>query len=1064
MRSYLLLAFAFFNFYTGSISVNAQKKNSGIIENNSFDTKNFSQYHWRNIGPYRAGRSLAVAGVQNDKNTYYFGAVGGGVWKTSDAGDNWICISDSTFHSSSVGAIAVAASDANIIYVGMGESEMRSNISFGDGMYKSMDAGKSWKKIGLENSYAIANIMVHPSNPDLLYASAQGNIWKPNQERGLYRSRDGGISWQQILFINDSTGCADIEMDPTNPRIMYASMWQAFRSPYSLTSGSNSCGLYKSTDGGDTWKIISKNLGMPKGMMGKICVSVSPANNQVVYALVENENGGLYKSEDEGKTWDRISTDKNLSQRPWYFSQLFACPKNEDELIVLNVQAWKSYDGGKTFKPIRNHHGDNHDCWINPNDPKNFIIGDDGGAEITFDDAKNFSDIDIPTSQFYHVNLDDDFPYNVYGAQQDNSSIKIKSFVTDSWSINDDNWKSVAGGEAGYIVPNPNNSHITYGGEYDGQLSKYNEDNGQYQFINVYPEAAIGSGAKDKKFRFNWTYPIVFSPHDKNKIYVTSQQVHMSSDGGQSWKEISPDLTRNDKSKQIASGGPITKDNTGAEMYNTIFAFAESYYQKDILWAGADDGMVNVSTDGGNNWIDVTPAACKEYALISIIEPSHFEAGTCYIAANKYKQGDSKPYLFKTTDFGKTWIQITKGINESAYCRVIREDPTNKNILYAGTEKGIYISINAGESWQAFQFNLPITPIHDIQIQNTFHDLVIATHGRSFWVLDDLTPLYQYVNNIKTNESILFQPRTTYRKEGGAYFYPNMQTGENAANGVYINYYLSKRPSEELKVIIYDSKGDSIISFSNLKDKYGDEKKTSTQFYEDTLKVRNGLLSTNIGYNRFVWDLRYPDATKVDGTNIMWAGGIQGPKAAPGLYTVKLYEGKKLIQSQSFTVLKDPRVEATDQDLLAQFDLMKKINQKVSYCHKAINEIRSIRKQLNDYTSSLSDTAQKKMMSDLAKPILDTIAAIESKLMQPKAQAPQDVLNYPIQLNDKIAGLGSVVGSADTRPTAQSYVVFEDLSIKIDAQLNKLNFCKENSLKEFNSKAEELKKPAIKID
>ncbi|MEP7128888.1 MAG: hypothetical protein ABI729_08470, partial [Chitinophagales bacterium] len=840
---------------------------------------------WRCIGPFRGGRCLAVTGVRGDANTYYFGAAGGGVWKTSNGGTDWSSISDSTFHSSSVGAITVAASDPNIIYVGMGEVEMRGNISFGDGMYKSTDAGKTWKHIGLEKSYAIQNIVVHPKNPDLVYCSAIGKIFGANPERGLYRSKDGGKTWQLILQKGDSTGCTQIVMDPGNPDILYASMYQGRRSAYDMVSGGNGCGLYKSVDGGDTWVSLSHNPGMPKGLLGKIMLAVSPVDNDLLFALVENTNGGLFKSYDGGKTWDKLPNNNNLTQRPWYFSQIFCDAKDARTIFILNVQAWKSVDGGNSWQGIYNHHGDNHDFWQNPDDAKNFMIGDDGGGEITFDGGAHFTDEDYPTAQFYHVNLGSDFPYHVYGDQQDNSSICIAS-RTRGYSIDANDWFGVAGGESGYIVPDPDNWKITYGGGYDGYLGKYNYENNQTQDISVYPESTIGEGSVTRINRFNWTFPIAISPHNKKEIYVGSQYVYRSMDAGMSWTKISDDLTRHDSTRLQPSGGTINKDNTGAEVYGDVFAIAESPVTPGIIWAGSDDGLIHISKDDGKTWENVTPptSLLPEWAMISVVEPSHFIAGRCYVSATRYKSDDTKPYLLLTNDFGKTWSLITIGLPQNIYSRCIREDMHRSGLLYTGTETGIYFSIDFGEHWHSLQCNLPITPVTDIQIHPKENDLVIATHGRSFWILDDITFLYEishqnlilqnqkggdlrveYLGSPKTisNSNFLFPIWPSYRAQGGSYH--TDATGENAPNGVILRYWLKSKPTKELKFIFYldsldeDSvpRFDTIITYSSTKNKKGEPINISKDYYTEKKIERDGILSADSGLNTFVWDMRY---------------------------------------------------------------------------------------------------------------------------------------------------------------------------------------------------------------
>jgi len=664
-----------------SFAQKSKKTTSGstVISRASNSDSLFNALSWRNIGPFRAGRSLAVSGVSGQPLTYYFGATGGGVWKSVDGGSNWMPVSDTTFRSSSVGAIAVAPSDPNVVYVGMGEADIRSNISFGDGMYKSVDAGKSWKKIGCEKADGIANIEVHPSNPDVVFISALGNPFHPNPERGVFRSRDGGKTWDLVLKKNDSTGAACIKLDPNNPRIVYAALWQAYRNGFSMSSGGKGSGLYKSVDGGDTWTCLNEKPGMPLGILGKIGIAVSPANSQRIYALLENTKGGLYRSDDGGEHWLMVNEDKNLWQRPWYYSNLAADPKNENGLIVLNVNAWKSFDGGKTFQRISVGHGDTHDVWINPENPENFIIGDDGGAEVTFNGGGTFSALDVPTAQFYHVSLDNDFPYNVYGAQQDNSSVRIAS-QTNGYSIGNDSWYPVAGGEAGYIQADPQNSNVTYGGEYDGFLSRYDKLTGQNRDVSPYPESNIGSPASAKKYRFQWTYPIVFSPHNPSRMYVTSQFVHVTLDGGQSWETISPDLTRNDPSTTGETGGPITRDMTGAEVYATLFTLAESPVEQGVLWVGSDDGLVHISKDNAKTWenISLPTNQLPDFSLISMIHASNHTKGMAYLAANKYMFGDRSPYLFKTTDYGKSWKKITEGIPADEYCRVVRDDPNKE--------------------------------------------------------------------------------------------------------------------------------------------------------------------------------------------------------------------------------------------------------------------------------------------------------------------------------------------------------------------------------------------------
>ena len=1055
------------------ISVFAQKKKAKTTEPVAVETpkqdykKLYDGLQWRNIGPFRGGRSLAVAGHKDHPMTYYYGAVGGGVWKTSDGGQNWAYAGDSTFKSSSVGAIAVAPSDPNVIYVGMGEADMRSNISYGDGMYKSTDAGKSWKHIGLPKADAIATIEVHPTDHNLVYVAAVGNPFAPNKERGVFRSKDGGKSWEHILAKDDSTGAYHVRIDPNNPRVIYATLWQAYRNGHSMSSGGKGCGLYKSVDGGDTWVSLNEKPGMPKGLLGKIGVAISPANSNRLYALIENAKGGLFSSNDAGETWRLVNDDKNLWQRPWYYMNLQADPKNVDGVIILNVNAFKSTDGGKTIRNIRVHHGDTHDVWINPNNPENFIIADDGGAEVTYNDGVTFSDVDIPTSQFYHVHLDNDFPYNIYGSQQDNSTVRIAS-RTNGYSIGVRDWYSVAGGESGYIAIDPKNSKITYGGSYDGYLTKQNAENGQEQNIMVYPENNMGHTSAEKKFRFQWTYPIIFSPHDNTRLYCTSQYVHVTHDEGHSWEIISPDLTRNDPKTTGATGGPITLDQTGAEIYATIFTLAESKLEKGNIWAGSDDGYLHVTRDNGKNWTNITlpNSQLGDFALMSMIHTSDFEKGKAYLAATRYMFGDRTPYLFKTSDYGKTWTSISKGIPADEYTRVVREDPNKPGLLYAGTERGIYVSFDDGASWNPLNLNMPISPIRDLQIHEREKDLVVATHGLSFWILDDVTPLHQIKDGMALADQHLFKPRHAYRMEGGdgGRRGTPLDEGKNAANGVLVNYYLKETPKEELKLQFLTMTNDTIITFSSKKDLKGEPFKVSKDFYENPDAPKPNSVSTTAGLNRFVWNMRYADATEIQGEKApMWAGNTTGPKVVPSQYKVKMILGDKLVKEEIAEIKKDPRVDATDADFKAQFDLLMKIHKKLDESHRNINDIREIRKAVTEYMKAVKDTVIISNFQKITKPMLKNLDDLEQNLLQNKAKAMQDLLAYPIRLNDKMAGIAGVVSSADTKPTKASHDVFNDISSKIDKTSKKLKKIVDEDVPAFNNMVKQNQLPAINL-
>ncbi|MBK7577199.1 MAG: glycosyl hydrolase [Ignavibacteria bacterium] len=1020
----------------------------------------FRAMQFRNIGPFRAGRSLAVAGHPDLRSTYYFGATGGGVWKTEDGGETWRAVSDTTFTSSSVGAITIAPSDPNVVYVGMGETDIRGNISPGDGMYRTTDGGNTWQHIGLKDAQMIADIIVHPDDADVVLVSSMGNVFTANAERGIFKSTDGGKNWRKVLFRNDSTGGMTLKMDPNNPRIVYASLWQAYRNAYSMSSGGKGSGLFKSTDGGETWKEITANPGMPKGLLGKINVDVSRAQRNLVWAMIEGENGGLFKSVDGGSSWSRTSTSADLRQRPWYFNHVYADPKDANVVYVLNVGWHKSIDGGRTFSGMGSNHGDHHDLWIDPSDPKRMIIGDDGGAVVSEDGGRHWTEDDVATAQFYHVSVDRHFPYRLYGAQQDNTTCSIPSRIIGGWSIDKSDWYPVAGFESGYVIPHPIDPDITFGGNYSGYLGRKSMKLNQEQDISVYPNNPIGEGAKDRGERFQWTFPIVFSPNNPTVMYTTSQHVWRSTNEGMSWTKISGDLTRNDTTKQIASGGPITKDNTGVEVYNTIFTFAESPVASGTLWSGSDCGLIHVSTNNGSSWTNVTPSGMQE-SLVSIIEPSPFDGATAYAAVNRYKHGDDAPYIYKTTNNGSSWSLITKGIPKGAFVRVVREDPFRKGLLYAGTERGIYISFDAGSTWSMFRLNLPTTPVHDLVIHPTEKDLVVCTHGRSFWILDDLTPLHQFDANAKRQLTAL-TPRHTYRVSGGSWSSPTMSVGQNAPNGVLLQYVLPDTTSKELRLTIRTVKGDSIITFSSIKDVKGEPFKQENNFYLDSLHRPSGdALTLRKGLNRFVWDMRWPAAEDLEGA-MLWGGGTEGPLTMPGQYIAQFSLGADT-QSVNFEIRMDPRLTTPTEDLQAQFDLHQKINAKLTDVHKSIKRLREVRSSVNATSARWKDfdTTITKNASTLAKKITDSLTTIENALVQTKAKAFQDLLNYPVKLNNKIASLSSVAASADRRPTQQTYDLFEVLGKDADEQLTALKGIEDTMIAELNAAVKALDLPAI---
>jgi photosystem II stability/assembly factor-like uncharacterized protein len=1025
-----------------------------------YDQSLLKGLQWRSIGPYRGGRSTAVAGVTSQQNVFYFGATGGGVWKTNDGGNNWEPISDEFFKTGSVGAIGISESDPNVVYVGMGETPIRGNVSHGDGVYKSTDAGKTWKHTGLEDTRQIARVRVHPRNSDIVYVAALGHVFGPNEQRGVFRSTDGGKTWQKVLYRSNKAGATDLILDPTNPNIIYAALWEVYRQPWTLESGGPGGGIFKSTDAGDTWTEITRNQGLPKGMVGNIGITVSPANSDRVWAIVEAEDGGVFRSDNAGKTWSKVNEQRNLRQRAWYYTRIYADPKNADTVYVLNTGFYKSNDGGRTYSSIGVGHGDVHDLWIAPNDPMRVIIGDDGGAEVSFNGGRSWSSINNqPTAQFYRVALDNDFPYHIYGAQQDNSTVRIASRTTEG-GIDRTDWYDVGGGESGWIAPSPKDSQIVFAGSYGGLMTRYDHRTGQERNVNPWPENPMGWGAGELKYRFQWNFPIVFSPHDANTLYAGANVLFRSTNEGQSWQPISGDLTRNDKSKQGSSGGPLTKDNTSVEYYCTIFTVMESPVEKGTIWAGSDDGLVHVTRDGGKNWQNVTPPGMPEWIQINSIDASSIDAGTAYVAAMKYKLDDFKPYLYKTNDYGKTWKKITNGIPDNAFTRVIREDPNHRGLLFAGTETGIYVSFDDGENWQSLRLNLPVVPITDLAIHKGEKDLIAATQGRAFWVLDDLPMLYQLADAAKA-DAYLFKPEDAYRMAGGGGGGGGRgggAVGQNPPSGTVIYYYAKTKPAGEVTIEMLDASGKSIKKFtSRASEGQGGPAASEEQGFFGGGGPRRP--PAEAGLNRFVWDLRYPDATRFPGL-IMWAGSTTGPRAAPGAYQVKLtVDGKTM--TQSFEVKKDPRLETTQADFAKQLDLLLKIRDKFSETSEAILQIRDARKQIDDITNRLKDQPSGKAIADAAKSLKAKLTAVEEELYQTKNQSSQDPLNYPIRLNNKLAALTGVVGGSDSAPTDQTYAVYEELVGKINAQLKKLEETMHNDLPAFNKMVRDQDIPAV---
>ena len=1030
------LVFVFF-LIINSYGQKKQKSSKTVYYNSNLH----ESLKFREIGPFRGGRSAAVTGVKDNPNLYYFGATGGGVWKTEDAGKTYENISDGYF-GGSIGSIAVAPNDPNVIYVGGGEVTVRGNVSSGSGIWKSVDAGKTWKFSGLPFSRHIPRIVIDSKNSDIVYAAVLGNIYKPSKERGVYKSINGGQTWEKVLFANEQAGAVEIQMDPKNSRILYASTWNLKRTPYSLISGGPGSLLWKSTDSGVTWSKISDNKGFAKGTLGIIGVTVSPVNPERVFAIVENKDeGGVYRSDDSGKTWKYVNSSRSLRQRAWYYSKIYADTQNQDIVYVMNVSYHKSIDGGKTFKSNRAPHGDHHDLWISPGNNQRMIIADDGGAQVSNNGGEDWSTYyNQPTAQFYRVTTDNSFPYRIYVAQQDNSTIRVKH-RSDGRFITEDDWEPTAGGESAHIAVDPENNDIIYGGSYGGFLTRVNHKTGSVRGINVWPDNPMGYGAEGMKYRFQWNFPIFFSHHNTKKLYTLSNHVHVSENEGQSWKIISPDLTRNDPSKLKSSGGPITQDNTGVEYYSTLFAASESRLSEGEIWVGSDDGLVHLTKNSGNTWENITPNKVPKSLMLNSIETSYFISGKAYIAGTSYKSGDFKPYLYKTNNYGKSWKKIVNGINPEHFTRVLRADPARDGLLYAGTESGIYISYDDGESWNSFQKNLPIVPVTDITIKD--NSLIVATQGRGIWMIDDLTLLHQLNTKTLNNEINLFTPKDSYRTRG--YGGPSSKTeGTNIENGVIVYFNLKN----------FDSSKDTVsISFSNM------DGKTIKTF--SNLDKKNNL-SVKKGSNKFTWDTKHDGAEVLDGM-IFWSASFSGPKSTPGNYKVSLNKNG-IKTTKTFKILIDPRSEVGLTDIQKQLDFVNTVNNTVDDAHKAIKEIRKINKKLKEFESSFSKSNSITDLVLKSKKLGQKLSNIEKALYQTQNRSNQDPLNFPIKLTNKLGHLNRLVTLNDFPPTDQDIAVRAELTQKVEAQLKIYRFLIENEVKDFNKEFAKLELDYLKLN
>ncbi len=997
----------------------------------------FNSVKYRNIGPFRGGRSVAASGVIGDPMTYYMGNTGGGLWKTEDGGQLWKNISDGYFKTSSIGAVAVSESDPNIIYVGMGEHAPRAVMtSYGDGVYKSTDAGKTWKNIGLKNTQHISRVVIHPKNPNIVFVAAQGALYGPNKERGIFKSVDGGVSWNKILYVNSLTGCSELSMDYNNPLVMYAAMWEHQRLPWKVISGGPGSGLYKTTDGGETWNQIHNGLPKEKG---KMAVAVSRSNSEKVYALVESDSnkelGGLFVSNNAGVNWSKISSDHSLIQRAWYYIELFIDPTDEEKVYVLNASAQRSIDGGKTWSRITGTHGDYHDLWINPTNNKNMIIANDGGAAVSYNYGKSWSPQNrMATAQFYRINTDNLFPYNIYGGQQDNSSVKISSLALGSGGINEQNWSASAGGESAFLAFNPDNPRYVLGGSYLGTIEILDTKAKASTQIMAAPIQYLGRDSKDMKYRYNWNAPIIWSQHEKNTFYHGAQLLLKTTDNGKNWSEVSPDLSNNEKEKQGKGGGPYTNEAVGAENYGTLSYVTESPHEQGVIWTATDDGVLQLTKNGGTTWELVTPKNLPE-TLINSIEVSPHDKATAYIATTRYKFNDYTPAIYKTTNYGKSWVNISSGIPSGAYTRVVREDTQRKNLLFAGTELGMYISWNGGKIWKPFQLNLPITPISDLKISH--NDLTIATMGRSFWVLDDLGLLRQFEGN-KTTFKLLtpedaiignWSSQLNYSSENfsGA----DDSEGVNPANGIVFYYYLPRKSkNKELTLEIKDKDGNIVRTISS-------KSKPNYQRYPGGPSPEP-ILSNKVGLNRFVWDMRHQSLPGIPTAYI--EGSYQGHKAMPNLYSASLKQEDKLSEV-SFSILPNPLYNITKEEYLEthKFKIITEAN--LTDMHNRVNKLKKIQSQLIKIIKELPEEQKYMGLKSKGEAIIQQLKSWDEDMVQRKSKAYDDVENFPNKF------------------TAE-YIFLMNQN---DSSIPKLNSASKNRLEELNKEWDELKNRSVEL-
>ncbi len=1028
----------------------------------TLDSAVFGGLRWREVGPPRGGRSVAAAGSVARPNEYWFGTTGSGVMKTTDGGQTWAPMTD-RFFGGTVGAIAVDPRNPDVVWVGGGETCIRGNTAHGDGLWKTTNGGRTWTFLGFREEH-IATIEIHPTRTDVVYIGVFGDPFHASANRGLFKTTDGGQTFSKALFVNDSTGVIDLQLDPSNPDVLYAATWQAYRTPWSMSSGGMHSGLHKSTDGGATWTNLSTaSRGFPRGITGKIGIAVSPAKPSRIWAQVEHDSGGLYRSDDGGQTWEFLNGDRRMRQRAWYYSHIYADPADSNVVYSLNVGFHKSRDGGRTFPlTINVPHGDNHDLWIAPDNPNRMINANDGGANVSVNGGQTWTDQDFATAQFYHVDVTTDWPYQICGAQQDNSTLCGPSRKENGIEMGD--WYDGGGGESGYVTPNPRDPNVIFAGSYGGLLTRKDRRTGFERNVTVFPINPMGHSSEDIEVRFQWTFPIVFSRHTPGVVYAAGSKLFRSTNEGESWTAVSPDLARKDPRTMGPSGGPITRDQTGVETYALIFAFDESPVRAGVLWAGTDDGLVWVSRNNGVNWENVTPPGIGDFTRISIIEPSNFIAGGAFIAANRYQLGDKEPILYKTTDFGKTWTKIVNGIKPGHFARVIREDPVRRGLLFAGTERGVYVTFDEGLTWQPININLPIVPVHDLRIKD--NDVVLATHGRSFWIMDNMSALREATPAITQKAAHLFRPVDAFRTQFAG-----------VPSGAVVQYWLKER-GQRVGVEFLDARGAVIRAFTSDQEpqvaadsirraaavdslvRAGTSRDSAMRAVSAAMPAagggggggRGGGASPRVpnqpGMNSFAWNLRYPDAVRFNNL-IMWAAGTAGPIAPPGTYRVRMTVGADTF-SYPIRVRKDPRSSATDADLQEQFRLLIAIRDKVTEANNGVRTVRNMRWQVDDRTDRLT-AAQREEFARLAGTMMDSLTARENEVYQTRNQSGQDPLNYPIKLNNKIAALSGVVGAGEYRPTRQARDAFTRLSGELDAELAALRRTMDASLPALNA-------------